>query len=48
MVYNANRNWCTWDNSDKQNFLEHLEKQNIKRRIVIPKELSELLNRFNS
>ncbi len=48
MVDNANRNWCTWDNSDKQNFLEHLEKQNIKRRIVIPKELSELLNRINS
>lgn len=44
-VDNANTQWKDWGNKEKYEFLEDLETHSIKREIMIPPNLKELLNK---
>lgn len=48
MIDKANSNWKDWSLKQKYDFLEELELHSQKRRIIIPKNLAELLNKHKN
>ncbi|MCH5150978.1 MAG: hypothetical protein J1G30_09960, partial [Spirochaetales bacterium] len=47
-VDNANTQWKDWGNKEKYEFLEELELHSAKRKIIIPANLKELLNKHKN